>query len=1164
MKLRELFLKPVDRHIEGVIKADDLTSLKLEVEEYVLTNEIARRISEFFSTYNDYHGVNGAWISGFFGSGKSHLLKMLALLLENQPIDGKPAIEYFLPKCGEDAMLKGEMRKAVSIPSKSILFNIDQKADTINKSEVDAVLSVFLKVFNEMCGYYGKHGYIAQFERQLDQRGQLDDFKYAYKQVSGSDWESGREQVILEQNNIAEAYARVSGSPFEQNLKIMEHYRADFKVSIADFANMVNDYIQKQAPEFRLNFFVDEVGQYVADNIKLMTNLQTIAESLATICRGQSFIVVTAQEDMESVLGEMKQREEVDFSKIQARFRTRLKLTSANVDEVIQKRLLKKNPIGENCLIPIYKEQVNNFGTLFEFSDGSITYRNFLGQDHFVRSYPFIPYQFSLFQSSIETLSQHNAFEGRHSSVGERSMLGVFQEVAKQIAEKDIGELATFDLMFEGIRTTLKTQIQSSITTAENNLDDAFAIQMLKALFLVKYVKEFKATPRNMRVLMHSHFDLDFSKLKRKVDEALTLLEQQTYIQRNGELYEYLTDEEKDVEQEIKNTEVSSGETASILEDILFNAVIKDRKMRYDATGQDMPFSKKLDDRLIGREQELAIHFVTPFHEHHEDVAILQANSLGRAELLIVLPPNERLVRDVLMYKKTEKYIRVHLSTAQQDNIRRIMSDKGFQNRERMNEIQARLGELVSKARIFVSGEEIDTNSLEARTRIYQGFSELIVKTYPNLRMLREVAYKEEDIHKYLSHTRHTMFGADGAEMNEAENEMLAFIRSNHHNGMRTTLRGLENKFSTRPYGWYLAAIQCVLAMLCGRGKVEVRSDANLLEETELERALKNTQGYANIILEPQIEFTAAQTRRLKDFFSEFFDKPPSASEARELGKETSVAFRDLLNELENLAAQARRYPFLTALEEPIQKIEQLAGKPYTYYLTELSGQEEHLLEMKEERLDPIRRFMSGANRTIYDDASEFYNRQEPNFSAFDDDRPNRLKAILAHPGCYTGNQMREAKEIVSHLKEDIQAMVEGERQIAIGKMSELQDRLHQMEEYVDIDEAQQSQVDEAFTKVIRELEQQTLIAVIRDVARTFQNQTYPGLLTDISNFDKGDKGNGQTGVAEGRVEYIAANRLHFSFNKAFLADEADIEAYLEKLRVAMLAAIREGKRIQI
>ena len=580
--LKTIFKKPVDRPIEGVIKADDEASLRLEIEEYVLTNEVEKRLESFLDAYNNYEGANGVWVSGFFGSGKSHLLKMLALLLENREIDGVPAIDLFLPKCVDNEILRGDLKRAVAIPSKSILFNIDQKADVISKTQIDALLAVFVKVFDEMCGYYGKQGHIAQFERDLDSRGLYEEFKTAYQVISGKDWHKGREQALLESQSIAKAYAKVTGDPETAALGILDKYRSQYRVSIEDFADQVKAYVDRQSPDFRLNFFVDEVGQYIAENVKLMTNLQTIAESLATKCRGRAWVIVTAQEDMNTVVGEMGHQQSNDFSKIQARFANRMKLTSADVAEVIQKRLLLKNDEGVQLLSDVYHSQANNFKTLFDFADGSQTYRNFQDRDHFIHSYPFIPYQFALFQAAIANLSQHNAFEGKHSSVGERSMLGVFQQVAIQIGSHEIGQLATFDQMFEGIRTALKTNIQRAILQSEKHLDSPFAIRLLKTLFLVKYVKEFKPTLRNLCVLMLDGFNQDLPQLRKTVEEALNLLEQQTYIQRNGEFYEYLTDEEKDVEQEIKNTEVESTEVAAELEKIVFDHVIKNKKIRYD------------------------------------------------------------------------------------------------------------------------------------------------------------------------------------------------------------------------------------------------------------------------------------------------------------------------------------------------------------------------------------------------------------------------------------------------------------------------------------------------------------------------------------------------------------------------------------------------------
>lgn len=155
----------------------------------------------------------------------------------------------------------------------------------ISKTDVDALLAVFQKVFDEMCGYYGKLPHIAQFERDLDSRGKLDAFKAAFEQSSAKPWERGREQALMEGKHIAAAFAQVTGDEVKD---ILGQYRKDTKVSIEDFANMVKSWIDGQGPKFRLNFFVDEVGQYIADNVKLMTNLQTIAESLNTKCKGQA------------------------------------------------------------------------------------------------------------------------------------------------------------------------------------------------------------------------------------------------------------------------------------------------------------------------------------------------------------------------------------------------------------------------------------------------------------------------------------------------------------------------------------------------------------------------------------------------------------------------------------------------------------------------------------------------------------------------------------------------------------------------------------------------------------------------------------------------------------------------------------------------------------
>src|SRR3712207_9336163 len=113
MQLQEIFVKDVQRPIEGVVKADDARNLATEVEEYVLTNEAAKGLENLLEEYTSYTNANGVWISGFFGSGKSHLLKMLAHLLgdvEGQDYPRQKVSDTFRAKT-PDAFLPGLLNK---------------------------------------------------------------------------------------------------------------------------------------------------------------------------------------------------------------------------------------------------------------------------------------------------------------------------------------------------------------------------------------------------------------------------------------------------------------------------------------------------------------------------------------------------------------------------------------------------------------------------------------------------------------------------------------------------------------------------------------------------------------------------------------------------------------------------------------------------------------------------------------------------------------------------------------------------------------------------------------------------------------------------------------------------------------------------------------------
>lgn len=1170
LSLVEFFKKKINRPINAVIHASELDALDTEVEEYVLTDEVAKRMENFLEEYNNHQHMNGVWISGFFGSGKSHLLKMLALLLENKEISSGRVADKFLEKCEGNDFLQADIKKAASIPSKSILFNIDQKADTIDKSQRDALFTVFVKVFDEACGYYAKQAYIAQFERELDRDNLLEKFKEAFKSISNQDWNFGRERAMRFSKEIDKAYNTATGQNSEN---ILDKFRSDYHLSIEDFANNVKEWLDKQPANYRINFFVDEVGQFIATNANFMVNLQTVAESLETKCKGRSWVIVTAQNDMGNVLNEMENKMSTDdYTKIQDRFKIRMNLTSANVSEVIQKRLLKKNEEAEQELAVLYNKEHDNFRTLFDFADGSQTYKNFENEQHFIDSYPFIPYQFTLFQSAIQNLSKHDAFEGRYSSVGERSMLGVFQQVAINVSSKKLGELATFDQMYDGIEQSLKTSIKNPIIKAINNLSNPFAIRVLKALFLVKYVKEFKSTVRNVAILMYSNFDDNIQKLNDQVQEALNILEQESYIQRTGDLYEFLTSKEQDIETEIKNMDIDRDDIKHELQQLIFDDLIGNNKIRYAETGQDYPFTRKLDGKGFSQEKELAIHIISPLNDDRElfDETRIKAFSMQNpTDLIVFLGENYKLHKDLVLYKQTYKYINENQNMHISESVKNILANKAAQNRERLQQLKIRIRELVGHAKFYINGSEVEISGEEPKGKLIQGFNQLISSVYVNLKMLGDNQYKEDDI-KYILSNKQQLLLDQG--LSEVEQEILSYIKRETDGGLRVTIKKAIDKFQIKPYGWSYPAILCNIAKLCSRRKIELREDSNILNDNEINAALIATARQNNIILTPQLDFSPSQIRNLKDFWGEFKEEPAGDWDAKTLALNVADLIKEEQEKVKILLAQQSDYPFIKVLEDVDKKLSECCGKAYNWYLTDFRDKSDELIELRNSYNKPISNFMEGAGRNLYKSTKEFLQSQAPNFGYIADNEVNKIKELLNSDNCYKGTVIQDLRSAVENVKHLIDSKLNEAKENAIARINEQRTKLQSMEQYSKLNDDDKSRFNAEFDSCARDISNVNVIAVIKDTVERFEDSKLNNLIAQVIELttpkpEVSESNNADEVVAvekKPEPKVISSNSIRANYNKSVITNEEELNDYINSLRSAMAEQIKNGNSIRI
>ncbi|MFT6861755.1 MAG: energy-coupling factor transporter ATP-binding protein EcfA2 [Akkermansiaceae bacterium] len=1172
-QIRTLFARNVDRSINGVIKADQDDHLATEVSDYVITNEVNKHLGPFLEQYLEGGDDNGVWISGFFGSGKSHLLKMLSLLLPDREIGGKTVTSQFAGKT-DDQFLIGNIEAISRIPSQSILFNIDQKFDNSGGADNNRLVAVFMKVLNEMQGYYPKQGYVAEFEHRLTKRGEYEAFKTLFDEMAGMPWANALDTIDNIDNDIfAKVYAKFNNTTEEEGLRYFDRARDSYRPSVEDLAERVNEYLATKSPDFRLNFFVDEVGQFIGKDSKLMLNLQTIVETLSTKCKGRSWVFVTSQGDLQAILGALREEEGADFSKIMGRFKTKPNLSSADVAEVIQKRLLAKTEAEPAPLKTLYEEERANLKTLLTFQDDSRRYAQYRHTQDFCDFYPFQPYQFTLFQTAIERLSQHDAFTGKHASVGERSMLAVFQVVAKQIANREVGAFATFDLMFEGIKDVLKSEFQRSVLTAERELQDdqPTAVQILKCLFLLKWVTEFKPTVSNVAILLIDRADIKIAHHKEEVQKALNYLENQSYLQRNGDLYEFLTDEEKDIEVEIKNTEIDESAVSKLLADVLFSDILGDQRIRYDANHHDYPYTRKLDGALSGRPQDLAVNIITPSHPNAGDENSLIRQNTGTRELAVLLPVDARFLADARLYKKTERYTQQAQSTALSSSRQAILRERGTLNSKRRTSLKETCTDLLTKARFVVNGTTLEVTGSEPKARLSKAFQTLISVTYPNLRMLT-APYTEAKVREIL--TEEDSLAAAGESLGDGEQEILAYLKRAKMGKERVEVSDIVQKFSTGQHGWYEMATLCLLARLFRRHKIEFRENTTILDSHELIPYLTNTQKQGALTIELQEEFDQSAINRLKSFHSEFFDTSNPGTDAKSAANSLLEAFQKQVSVLDPLLAKSETFPFVNQLQAIRDRIAGISDKDYTFVLKNLHDFEDDLLEAREAYLDPIKSFVNGANGSLYLEICHFLRDQTGNLDPADE-RSKTLHDLQQSERPFADGRLPRSKAVYSALKGEIAEKVDAARQSALGELTRRRDQLLALDGADELDSADLQRVQAPLDAATGRIAAASLIPVIQSIVRGYADNDFPNQLSTLQALIVA--ANAPTSIVSERnltkptlptpaetYTSLSAVLRDFRYDQAVLETEADIESYLAALGSHLKSTLKDKPGITL
>lgn len=1057
MKIQGMFQKDIDRDINGVIKVsqDDQQSLKQELSEYIITKELRRHFATFFDNYvkaiDTPTDKIGVWISGFFGSGKSHFLKMLSYLLANKKVDGKHAFDYFADKF-DDPMMYATVQKCVRIPTESILFNIDIEGP-INKDKT-AVLRVFAKVFYNHCGFYGEDLKVAKLERFIDKQGKTDAFRAAFKEVNGEEWVNARDSAAFFEDDVVEVLQSVLGMS-ETAARNWFNGEENADMSIKQLVSEIKEYVDSKEGNFRLLFCVDEVGQYIGDDGDLMMNLQSLVEEIGDKCRGKVWVMVTSQEAIDSVVKITGN----DFSKIQGRFNTRLSLSSSSVDEVIKKRILAKTEDADHLLQMEYEKEASGLKSLFAFDNPILDIKGFTGAAEFSATFPFVPYQFIVIQKVLAEIRKHGN-SGKHLSGGERSMLSGFQEAAQKIENKDENALVPFYQFYDTVHTFLESAIRRVIDRCQNAADahdglEQQDVNVLKLLYLVRYIEDVKANIENIAILMIDDIHTDKIALRASITASLERLLSQNYISRNGDTYAFLTDEEQDIAIDIKNTPVDSAQIVQSISQTVYGEIYPAKKYKYGK--YDFAYDQYVDGTLKGASTGgMRLRIVTVASDYYgAPNERLIMDSRVNNEAIVVLSADTSYFDELEQAMKIRKYVKQRNVSQMPDSIQRIIRDRNDEARKLESHARSLIEKAIVEGKLYVHGEVLDPKCSSAKDKLDEAMKNLVESVYSKLNMVNRFVESDADILSILNEADDGQIASVGTGKNneDALNEISQWLELQNQKMLSTSMGDVQRRYQAIPYGWKEIDIAALIARLIVQQKIQInyggavvgKEERRLVDflrkKTEIDKAivvrriapseelirksvnfLRNYLGAMDIPSDEDglIRFVLSTFETKQSYYQKLLDE--FYSKERYPEKETVTAARDLMNDV-----LSQRKDNVALLKRMVQR-------------------QDDLLDSAED-MEGVEMFFK-AQRTVFDDARKRLAGilKEKDYFAADADTLNvisTMSTILAMQKPYS--RIGELPELVRKVKTAYDSLLDMKREEVAENIRRCMQDVHQL-----------------------------------------------------------------------------------------------------------------------
>jgi hypothetical protein len=849
MLIKDIFATTIQERIEPVVKVADRNPAVLlnELQNLVVTPQWETYLHRILEAYteafdrDDEQGV-GIWISGFFGSGKSLLMKVLGILLEGGELLGQPVHQLFLSRLPGNSQERSDLERFLAVCQRRLTTSVvGGNLHAQLSSSNDPLALIVFKLFAREHGYTHNWPLAWAVEYQLDIRGLSAEFHRVASELSGQEWSEVVNDPDFYNDVLYQAAATIIPDHFSGPDAVERAVMSAVQSGVTSemlIERLRRWCLAKDSPGHRhkLLLQLDELGQWIASgnaNERTM-HVQALVETAAQAGDGRIWIAVTAHGDVQQLQQNVQQEQ---YAKIGQRFALKCKLSNEDISQVVEERLLRKTQTARIDLNQRFAQHSGDFTDL-----GTIQQPQRIfpppNAENFALFYPYLSWTVEAIPHVVKGIAQ--ATKRDEALTGSnRTMIGVVQGGiidTPGLLTSQVGRILCLADLYDQLASDAPIETRTDLNRVVTSVPDATNVttQVARALYLLGQVTYIPCTLENVTRALVNSLDCSLATLRTQVKDELERLVSAGYAKQVGETYVFLNTQQRSFQDKVRARQEELSNQTYELSQKLREYEAEDA-LRFDQvplSGREIRLRLEIDGRVMRNpSMPVTVHIYSPFQRAldpaiADDSALRQRSLQDPENIIFRMAETKGLRRELALVVATEDIAeQVRTSQSNSPEAEVAQQAKLVDLPSYKNEVRRLLTAAVRGGTIFFRGSNyqlIDGDS--ASDAVRNTLSQILPSIYPRFsEVTYRIANEETAVKAALNgNTTNTdlrnlgVYKADGT-LNESH-PLISTLRGSlpqvSDDQAAIPADQLRSRFERPPFGWDGNCIKVGLALL--------------------------------------------------------------------------------------------------------------------------------------------------------------------------------------------------------------------------------------------------------------------------------------------------------------------------------------------------------------